>query len=449
MADRETLLNAFMDRVEARNGGQDAFLQAVEEVAADVLTVEKAHAPWARARVLERLTEPDRIVGFRVVWENDAGEVEINTGWRVQVSNAIGPYKGGLRFHPSVCPSVLKFLGFEQVFKNALTGLPLGGGKGGADFDPRGHSEAEIMRFCQAFMTELARYIGPDEDVPAGDINVGPREIGYLFGAYKRLRGQFHGALTGKGEAFGGSAMRVEATGYGLIYFVEAMLAEQGRELAGRRVAVSGKGNVATHAAEKAICEGARVVSLSDTSGTLVAEDGMGQGAVDWVRARKRDGGDLSDPPRELGLRFHEGAAPWGLVEAEIALPCATQNEIDRDGLRAAMDSGLALVAEGANMPLTADAAAELRAAGLPHAPGKAANAGGVAISGLEMSQNANGRPLDPDSVDQALKRIMADIHARAAEEGRGKGGAIDYRRGANIAAYRKVATAVAAYGVL
>ncbi|SIO25126.1 glutamate dehydrogenase (NADP+) [Rhodovulum sp. ES.010] len=448
MTDRAKLLQSFMGRVAARNAGQDEFLQAVGEVAFDVLTVEKAHAAWARARVLERLTEPDRIIGFRVVWENDDGEVEINSGWRVQTSNAIGPYKGGLRFSPGVCPSVLKFLGFEQVFKNALTGLPLGGGKGGADFDPRGRSEAEIMRFCQAFMTELARYIGPDEDVPAGDINVGPREIGYLFGAYKRLRGQFHGALTGKGEAFGGSALRVEATGYGLVYFVEAMLAEEGRELARRRVAISGKGNVAAHAAEKAICEGAKVVTLSDRSGTLVAEDGMGQDALDWVRERKQAGQDVADPPRGLGLAFREGVAPWGLVEAEIGLPCATQNEIDAKAAKSAMDAGLRVLAEGANMPLTRDAMEALREAGVGYAPGKATNAGGVAISGLEMSQNSSIRPLDPEDVDRALRRIMGEIHNRAAEEGR-DGNRIDYRRGANVAAYRKVATAIAAYGVL
>lgn len=446
MADRATLTEDFMLRVAARNTGETEFLQAVEEVAHDVLTVEKAHSAWAQARVLERLTEPDRIIAFRVAWEDDTGAVQINRGWRVQVSNAIGPYKGGLRFHPTVCPSVLKFLGFEQVFKNALTGLPLGGGKGGADFDPKGRSEREIMRFCQAFMTELSRYIGPDQDVPAGDINVGTREIGYLFGAYKRLRGTFDGTITGKGETFGGSALRVQATGYGLIYFVQAMLADRSAGIEGRRVAISGKGNVAIHAAEKAIIEGAVVVTLSDTTGTLVAEDGMAPEAVAWVRARKEAGEDVCEPPKALGLRFRPGEKPWGVTEAEIALPCATENELGLDGARAAIDAGLGLLAEGANMPLTAEAAALIRAAELHYAPGKAANAGGVAVSGLEMSQNSHGRPLSAAEVDAALRAIMIHIHDVTAAEGR-DGNRIDYRRGANVAAYRKVATAIAAYG--
>jgi len=447
MTARETLLADFMDRVRARNQGEDAFLQAVEEVAGDVLTIEKAHSDFARARVLERLTEPDRIVAFRVVWEDDAGDVRINRGWRVQTSNAIGPYKGGIRFHPTVSPSILKFLGFEQVFKNALTGLPLGGGKGGADFDPKGHSEREIMRFCQAFMAELVHHIGPDRDVPAGDINVGTREIGYLFGAYKRHFGQFHGALTGKGQSFGGSAMRVQATGFGMIYFVQTMLEAHQNTIEGKRVVISGKGNVATHAAKKAIEAGAKVVTLSDTSGTLIAEDGLSQQAVRWVRDQKAAGGDVSDPPKHLGLMFKEGRQPWG-EEADIVLPCATQNEMGGDGAQSVLDAGAMLIAEGANMPLTAEAAAKVEAANILYAPGKAANAGGVAISGLEMSQNSHRRFASAQEVDEELKMIMRRLHDTIADESR-DGRKIGYRRGANIAAYRRVAKALTAYGVL
>ncbi len=447
MPTRDAMVSDFMSTLIERYPGQDAFLQAVEEVASDVLTIEKANSAYAQARVLERLVEPDRVIAFRVGWENDKGEVEINRGWRVQTSNAIGPYKGGLRFHPSVDVSVLKFLGFEQVFKNALTGLPLGGGKGGSDFDPSGRSTHEIMRFCQAFMDELARYIGPNEDVPAGDINVGTREIGYLFGAYKKHRGQFHGALTGKGQAFGGSAMRVEATGYGLIYFVEAMLAQRGESLENTRIAISGKGNVATHAARKAIMEGGKVVTLSDTSGTLFAKDGMSQEAVAWVRSQKALGADVSSPPKALGLDFMQGELPWG-VEADICLPCATQNEMDSDAAQAAIDAGAKIFAEGANMPLTADAADKVRAAGVPYAPGKAANAGGVAISGLEMSQNAHGRFASSQEIDRDLKVIMQRIHDRIVDEAVSKS-TIDYRKGANIAGYRKVADAISAYGIV
>ncbi|MCF6445848.1 NADP-specific glutamate dehydrogenase [Nereida sp. MMG025] len=447
MTDRHALTQTFMQPVTARNSGQDTFLQAVEEVAADVLTIEKNNPDYATAKVLERLTEPDRVISFRVTWVDDAGDVQINRGWRVQTCNAIGPYKGGLRFHPSVTLSDLKFLGFEQVFKNALTGLPLGGGKGGADFDPSGRSDGEIMRFCQAFMTELSRYIGPDMDVPAGDINVGTREIGYLFGAYKSLKGQFEGAITGKGMAFGGSAMRVEATGYGLIYFIQAMLDHAGDTLSGKRIAISGKGNVATHAAEKAICEDGIVVTLSDTSGTLIADDGFSQDAVDWVRTQKQKGADISDPPAHLNLSFEKDALPWD-QSFDIALPCATQNEIDANAAHSIINAGAIILAEGANMPLTADALDKIAQSKITYAPGKASNAGGVAISGLEMSQNAHGQFESADAIDQNLKKIMQDIHARAAAEGR-EDGKINYRRGANVAAYRKVADAITAFGVV
>ncbi len=393
------------------------------------------------------MAEPDRIIGFRVVWQNDKGETEVNRGWRVQYSNAIGPYKGGLRFHPSVSPSVLKFLGFEQVFKNALTGLPLGGGKGGADFDPRGRSGAEIMRFCQAFMHQLAPFIGPDRDIPAGDINVGTREIGWLFGTYKAHAQKFDGALTGKGQSFGGSAIRAEATGYGLVYFVDAMLAEAGKEFEGKRIAISGKGNVATHAAEKAVERGAKVITLSDTSGTLHAEDGLARETIEWVRARKQSGEDISSPPSQSGAVFKSGMSPWE-AEVDIALPCATQNELDKEMAKVLVETGVSIIAEGANMPLTSDAHDVIENAGVLHAPGKASNAGGVAVSGLEMSQNSHGRYASPDEVDAELKQIMRDIHARVLCEGR-DGNRIDYSRGANIAGFRRVADAVSAMGVI
>lgn len=442
---RDALLEDFMDRVAEKAPNQPEFQQAVAHVARDVITIEKAHSDYASAKVLERLAEPDRVIGFRVTWLDDANEVQVNRGWRVQYCDAIGPYKGGLRFHPSVNPSVLKFLGFEQTFKNALTGLPLGGGKGGSDFDPKGRSDAEIMRFCQAFMRELAPYIGPDRDIPAGDINVGTREIGWLFAAYKAHAREFSGALTGKGQSFGGSAMRVEATGYGLIYFVEAMLAEQKTDLNGARIAISGKGNVATHAAEKAVARGGRVITLSDTSGTLLAEDGMTHDLIHWVRARKAAGEDIAHPPGDA--RFVEGGVPWA-QEADIALPCATQNEVDDKMAQMLVDGRTRIVAEGANMPLTEDARDVIEKASLLHAPGKASNAGGVAVSGLEMSQNSHRRFDSAEAIDEDLKQIVRDIHTRVAHEGR-DGTRIDYSRGANIAGFRKVADAISAMGAI
>ena len=447
MPQRSELVESFMSRVRDRNSGEEEFLQAVEDVATDVLTVEKNDPDFAQARVLERLTIPDRMISFRVTWEDDAGEVQLNTGYRVQMSNAIGPYKGGIRFHPTVTPSVLKFLAFEQVFKNSLTGLPLGGGKGGADFDPTGRSNREIMRFCQAFMSELSRHIGPDQDVPAGDINVGTREIGYLFGAYKRSQSQFNGALTGKGLSFGGSELRTEATGYGVIYFLQSMLEAAGQDIVDKRIAISGMGNVALHAAEKAIRARAKVVSLSNSSGTLIAEDGLSEDALTWLRAALANGDDLSGPPPEHGLSFEPDRKPWGL-DAEIALPCATQNEFDGMDAKAALDAGLAFLAEGANMPLTSEAMDHIASSDVIYAPGKASNAGGVAVSGIEMSQNAHRRSLSASEVDDALKTIMRNIHDLSAEEGR-RDGSVNYRRGANIAGYRKVARAISAYGVV
>ena len=421
--------------------------QAVTEVARDVITVEKNNADWAAAQVLRRLVDPDRVISFRVTWVDDAGQVQVNRGWRVQASNAIGPYKGGLRFHPDVTLDDLRFLAFEQCFKNALTGLPMGGGKGGADFDPRGRSEGEVMRFCQALMQQLAPFIGPERDVPAGDINVGAREIGYLFGAWRATSGVYEGALTGKGLSYGGSEGRIEATGYGLIYFVQAMLERAGRTLDGQRISVSGKGNVALHAARKALDEGGRVITLSDTSGTLYAADGFSVEAVDWVAAQKAAGAHLSDPPDHLGAKFHAGATPWQF-EADIALPCATQNEINTEQAEALVDGGVCLLAEGANMPVTAKALRVLKRADVLYAPGKAANAGGVAVSGLEMSQMSHRRFMTAQEVDSALKGLMRDIHDRVADEGQGDG-RIDYARGANLAGYRRLARAITAQGLI
>ncbi|WP_415922105.1 NADP-specific glutamate dehydrogenase [Tateyamaria sp. SN6-1] len=446
--DRATALTeAFLNTLSPADADLANLRQAVEEVARDVITVEKNDPDWAAARVLRRIVEPDRVISFGVTWTDDAGDVQVNRGWRVQASNAIGPYKGGLRFHPAVTLDDLRFLAFEQCFKNALTGLPLGGAKGGSDFDPSGRSDAEIMRFCQAFMRQLAPHIGPDKDVPAGDINVGAREIGYLFGAWRQMSGIYAGALTGKAPAYGGSEIRTEATGYGLIYFVQAMLARTGAAITGHRVAISGKGNVATHAARKAIDEGATVITLSDTSGTLYAPDGFDHAAIDWVVQRKAQGADLSDPPRHIAAQFCEGAQPWA-QDADIALPCATQNEIDEKAAQALVDNGVQLLAEGANMPTTRDGLRVLRKARVTYAPGKAANAGGVAVSGLEMSQMSHRRFMSADEVDQALRTLMSDIHDRVATEGKGDGG-IDYARGANLAGYRRLAQAITAQGVI
>ncbi len=444
---RDALTAAFLDELGPHTNGQRNFRQAVEEIARDVITVEKNDPHYAKARVLHRIAEPDRILSFRVTWQDDDGGVQINRAWRVQTSNAIGPYKGGMRFHPGVSEDTLKFLGFEQCFKNALTGLPLGGAKGGSDFDPKGRSQSEIMRFCQALMRELAPFIGPDQDVPAGDINVGADEIGYLFGAWRRNTNSFGGALTGKGLSYGGSQLRVEATGYGLVYFADAMLAEQGDSIAGKRVAISGRGNVATHAALKAVAEGATVVTLSDTGGTLLAEDGLSAEAIAWVQVRKAAGEDMASPPKAFNATYHAGKTPWDTAP-DIALPCATQNEVDADMAKSLVDGDVQLLAEGANMPLTRDASCVLERANILHAPGKAANAGGVAVSGLEMSQNAHGRFLNHDEVDQALRSIIRSLHDRVATEGKDTSG-INYSRGANVSAYRQLADAIVAQGIL
>lgn len=441
--------DAFMNWVKDRNPGQTAFHQAVEEVAHHLVPFVAEHRDYAEARILERLTEPDRVISFRVAWQADDGTVEVNRGWRVQLTNAIGPYKGGLRFTPKTDESILKFLAFEQAFKNALTGLPLGAGKGGADFEPKGRSEAEIMRFCQAFMAELHRHIGPETDIPAGDINVGAREIGWLFGAYKKLENRFTGVLTGKGESFGGAPLRPEATGYGLIYFVDCALKARGEDLDGATVLISGAGNVATHAADQAIESGARVLTLSDSGGCLLLKDGYTREQIEEVRAHKAGGGRLEELTDRLKGKWHDTGKPWSLAENAIALPCATQNELGEDDAGALIKNDVRLVAEGANMPLTREAAARLRRAHVLYAPGKATNAGGVAVSGMEMSQNAMFGPGDRAEICERLRKTMVAIHERCLEHGRLGNGQIDFVRGANIAGFRKVADAMLAYGVV
>jgi glutamate dehydrogenase (NADP+) len=445
----EKELERFLTGLDRRNPHQPEFQQAVEDVARSVFPAYLEREDWREARILERLTEPDRVVSFRVTWQTDRGEVRADRAWRVQFNHALGPYKGGLRFHRSVNESVLKFLGFEQVLKNSLTGLPMGGAKGGANFDPRGRSDGEVMRFCQSLMIELHRHIGEDVDVPAGDIGVGTREISYLFGQYTRLENRWAGVLTGKDSDFGGSAIRSEATGYGCVYFCERMLEHHDEGIEGRRVAVSGSGNVALHAAEKAAERGARVLSLSDSDGLLHAADGLDREQIAAVAEHKRDPdarlAGLGD--RWKGVRYEKGAKPWS-IGCDVAMPCATQNELDADDARALVEGGVRVVCEGANMPTTAEATRVLREEGVLHAPGKAANAGGVAVSGLELSQNAMRMPWSRDAVDDELQGIMADIHARCAEEGE-RDGRVDYVDGANLAGFRKVADAMLAHGLV
>lgn len=446
MNDRaDALLSNFIDRVAARHEGETEYLQAVTEIARDVLTIEKANSAYTKARILERLTEADRIISFSVIWEDDAGQVQINRGWRVQHSNLLGPYKGGLRWVRDLSPSVLKFLAFEQAFKNALTGLPLGAAKGGADFDPSGRSDAEIRRFATAFMTQLAAHIGPDTDVPAGDIGVGSQEIGVMARVWMQHARRWGGVLTGKPVALGGSAMRTEATGYGLLYFTAAMLDAEGETLKGKRIALSGRGNVSRFAARKAIEQGARVVTMSGRKGTWHAPDGFSPQALDWLVTAEGD--SAYSPPEALELTFEEGTRPWG-VPCDIALPCATQNEIGLEDAKALADAGCRYLAEGANMPVTQDAIAHLARAGVLQAPGKAANAGGVAVSGLEMQQNAGFSRWSAAQVDGCLREIMCTIHDRLTSERRScctQTGAVDYRRAANVAAYRRLAEAMIA----
>ena len=449
MKDRaDTLLENFISGIAHRHGGEAEFLRAVESIAADVLTIEKADSGFTAARVLERLCQADQVIEFRVTWRDDRGAVQVNRGWRVQQSNLLGPYKGGLRWDPSVNLSVLRALAFEQVFKNALTGLPLGGAKGGADFDPSGRSAAEIERFAQAFMAGLAPHIGPDRDVPAGDIGVGAAELGLLNRAWMQHARVWGGALTGKPQSQGGSAMRAQATGYGLVYFTQAMLAEDGAGIEGKRIAISGRGNVAAHAARKATALGARVISLSGRAGTWHAADGFSAASLDWLLGASGDAAQT--PPKDMGVTYIDGCKPWGL-EPDIALPCATQNELDLKDARALADGGCRVLAEGANMPVTTDAKAHLARAGVIQAPGKAANAGGVALSGLEMRQNAGFARWPADQLDTDLREIMCAIHDRLKAERTSccmPGGGIDYRRAASVAGYRVLARAMVDGGV-
>lgn len=444
-------IQSAVEQVQKNYAHQPEFIQAVQEVAMTIEQVYADNPKYAELKVFERLCEPDRIISFRVNWENDKGEVQVNRGWRVQFSNAIGPYKGGLRFHPTVNEGVLKFLGFEQIFKNALTGLPMGGGKGGSDFDPKGKSDAEIRRFCYAFMRELHKNIGKDMDVPAGDIGVGGREVNYMFAMYKNLTREYEGVLTGKGVGFGGSLIRTEATGYGLVYFLDNMLKANNDSLTGKTVLVSGAGNVAQYAAEKALQLGGKVITFSDSQGTLHDADGFTQEKIDWVKAQKDARKPLSDYVSVFGGEWLAGEKPWKFT-ADIALPCATQNEVNEDEARQMVANGIKYVAEGANMPLTAEAIDVVRDNGIAYAPGKAANAGGVAVSGLEMSQNSVRQYKSFAELDEKLQNIMKNIHdnSRAAAEKYGTTkGTIDYMTGANVAGFTQVANALVAYGIL
>nr|WP_255775522.1 NADP-specific glutamate dehydrogenase [Microbulbifer sediminum] len=441
-------MEEFRRWLKERNPGEEEFLQAVDDLATDVFSLYTQNQDWYDACVLLHLCEADRIISFRVCWEDDNGAVHVNRGWRVQYCGAIGPYKGGIRFHPTVNESILKFLAFEQTFKNALTGLPIGGGKGGADFDPRGRSDREIMRFCQAFMDELYRHIGENTDVPAGDINVGRREIGYLFGQYRRLANTFSGALTGKDIEFGGSHVRMEATGYGLVYFLRCMLAQRNQELGGQVVAVSGAGNVALHAAQKAVQLGAKVVSLSSSRGALYYRDGIPRELIEKALDHRAGSTELLTGMADAcGGEWHKGSTPWSFP-CDIALPCATQNELDGNDARALIENGVKMVAEGANMPCTAGAIEAFQKARIPHAPGKASNAGGVALSGLEMAQNASFTRWEQERLNEQLVEIMQDIHRQCIAEEQGEKDYINYHRGANLAAFRRVASAVYAQGV-
>jgi len=439
--------DAFMDWVCKRHPGEDEYHQAIRGVAAHVLDIARENPAYRDQRVLQRLTEPDRSISFRVVWVDDEDRPRINRGYRIQQTNAIGPYKGGLRFDPSVNSSILKFLAFEQIFKNSLTGLSLGAGKGGADLDPRGLSDAEIMRFCQSFMTELYRHIGPLTDVPAGDIGVGQREIGYLFGQYKRLENRFSASMTGKSLGFGGSHLRQEATGYGAVYFLCWMLGAADKDIDGQRLAISGAGNVALHAARKAVMMDARVVTLSNRAGLLYKQDSLSADDVETVARQYASNGDLSAVAESIDADWIDEGKPWE-VECDVAVPSATQNELDADDARQLVDNGCAFVVEAANMPLTEEAKAVFAEAGVPIAPGKAANAGGVAVSGLEMAQNNVGQSWSEERLDEALRDIVRDIFRQSCREGEAEG-RIDYCRGADRAGFRRVADAVAAFGAM
>ncbi len=441
-------LDEFMQGLIKRNPGEIEFHQAVEEVAASVIPFINEHPKYIKNRILERMTEPDRTIIFRVCWEDDEGNVRTNRGYRIQFNNAIGPYKGGLRFHPSVNLSILKFLGFEQTFKNSLTTLPMGSGKGGADFNPKGKSEREIMRFCQAFMTELSKHIGENVDVPAGDIGVGAREISYMFGQYKRLKNEFTGALTGKALEFGGSLIRKEATGYGCAYFMEEMLKHQGDAIKGKSCLVSGSGNVAQFCAQKIMHLGGKVLTLSDSSGFIHDPDGLNEEKLDYIIDLKTNRrGRISEFAEKFKCKFHKDKRPWS-IKADLAFPCATQNELELPDAKLLIKNGCRAVAEGANMPTTKDAIDAFHKAKIIFSPGKASNAGGVSVSGLEMTQNSIRLSWQREELEERLKTIMHDIHQQCVNYGTEKDH-VDYIKGANIAGFVKVAEAMVAYGVI
>ena len=440
-------IHEFMSKVAAKNAGETEFLQAVEEVAETIIPFMEENPKYNNKMLLERMVEPERVLMFRVPWLDDNGNTQVNRGYRVEFNSAIGPYKGGLRFHPSVNLSILKFLGFEQAFKNSLTTLPMGGGKGGSDFNPKGKSDNEVMKFCQSFMTELCRHIGPNTDVPAGDIGVGGREIGFMFGQYKRIRNEFTGVLTGKGITWGGSLIRPEATGYGNVYFAQNMLAVKGDSFAGKTVAISGAGNVAQYACQKATELGAKVVTLSDSSGYIYDANGIDAQKLAFVMELKNvKRGRIKEYADKFGCEFHAGR-PWS-VNCDIALPCATQNELNEEEANTLVANGCILVAEGANMPTTPEAVEVFQNAKILFAPGKASNAGGVATSGLEMSQNSLRMNWTREEVDTKLRQIMTDIHASCVEYGT-EGSHVDYVKGANIAGFVKVADAMLDQGVV
>ncbi len=442
-------IDHFMTGLIKRNPHEEEFHQAVREVVQSLMPYVLDHQKYRDAQILERMTEPDRIVIFRVSWQDDKGQVRANRAWRVQFNNSIGPYKGGLRFHHSVNQSILKFLGFEQVFKNSLTGLPMGGAKGGSNFNPKGKSDTEVMRFCQSLMVELHRHIGEDTDVPAGDIGVGGREISFLFGQYKRLANRYAGILTGKGLSFGGSLVRTEATGYGCVYFCDNMLKHAGDSIEGKTVSVSGSGNVAIYAAEKAMEKGATVVTLSDSSGFIHVKDGLNPEMLEFVKELKevRRGRIQEVADEYKGVTFQEGTRPWS-VPVDIALPCATQNEINIEEAKTLISNGVKVVSEGANMPTELNAVHAFLDAQVLFGPAKAANAGGVAVSGLEQSQNALRLSWSHEEVDSRLKEIMQDIHAKCVEHGE-NGKTVNYVKGANLGGFIKVADAMLAYGVV
>ena len=441
-------IEEFMGHIEAKNHGENEFHQAVSEVVESLWDFLQDHPDYVHAKILERITEPERVIMFRVPWRNDRGDVEVNRGFRVEFNSAIGPYKGGLRFHPSVNLGILKFLGFEQVFKNSLTTLPMGGGKGGSDFDPKGKSDNEVMSFCQSFMTELCRHIGPDTDVPAGDIGVGGREIGYLFGQYKRIRNEFTGVLTGKGLDWGGSLIRPEATGYGCVYFANEMLNTKNETFEGKTVSISGSGNVAQYATEKVNDLGGKVVTLSDSGGTIHDPEGINGEKLDYVMNLKNvKRGRIKEYADEFGGNYLEGKRPWS-ISCDVALPCATQNEINEAEAKTLVKNGCIAVAEGANMPSDPDAVEVFLGSKILFGPGKAANAGGVAVSGLEMSQNSSRISWTREEVDQKLHLIMQSIHTSCVTHGK-DGDYTDYVKGANIAGFIKVADAMIDQGVV